>query len=83
MFVIDGEEVMMMYTSSKDPDNFEDAVKSEKWRKAMEAEIGSIEENNTWELVELPLKLKSSVLSGFSRQNSMKREKWKSLRQDW
>ncbi|CAI7805778.1 unnamed protein product [Closterium sp. NIES-54] len=27
---------------------------SEKWKKAMESELNSIEENDTWELVELP-----------------------------
>lgn len=54
MFVIDREKVMAMYTTSEDPNSFEDAEKFEKWKKAMEMEINSIEENNTWELVDLP-----------------------------
>ncbi|CAL8176431.1 unnamed protein product [Prunus armeniaca] len=33
-----------------DPVHFEDAVKSEKWRKAMDSEIKAIEKNDTWEL---------------------------------
>lgn len=37
-----------------DPIYFEDAVKSETWRKTTDAEIKAIEENDTWELVELP-----------------------------
>ncbi|CAA7027704.1 unnamed protein product [Microthlaspi erraticum] len=57
-FVIDDDEALMMYTTAEDPDTFEEAVKSEKWRKAMEAEIGSIEENQTWELVEPPAEAK-------------------------
>lgn len=54
LFVIDGEDVMAMYTASEDPDNFDEAVQHEKWREAMELEIKSIEENNTWEVVDLP-----------------------------
>lgn len=38
----------------QDPTTFEDAVKSEKWRYAIDQEIQAIEKNNTWELVELP-----------------------------
>lgn len=37
-----------------DPINYEEAVKSEKWKKAMDAEIEAIERNNTWELIEMP-----------------------------
>ncbi|XP_020270158.1 uncharacterized protein LOC109845327 [Asparagus officinalis] len=44
----------MALVMSDDPTNFEDAVGSEKWRKAMDAEIESIEKN-TWKLVKLPL----------------------------
>lgn len=47
LFFIYGEDVMAMYTSSEDPESFEEAVKLETWRKAMEAKISSIEENNT------------------------------------
>ncbi|XP_020243715.1 uncharacterized protein LOC109821974 [Asparagus officinalis] len=48
----------MALVMSDDPANFEDAVGSEKWRKAMDAEIKSIEKNNTWKLVKLPARAK-------------------------
>ena len=34
--------------------NFEDALKSEKWRQAMDLEIEAINRNDLWELMELP-----------------------------
>lgn len=37
-----------------DPLTYEEAVNQGKWRKAMDDEISSIENNNTWELVEFP-----------------------------
>lgn len=37
-----------------DPIHFEDAVKKEKWIEAMNEEIGAIEKNDRWELVDLP-----------------------------
>lgn len=40
--------------SDYDPTTFENAVKEEKWRKAMDDEINSIERNDTWELSDLP-----------------------------
>ncbi|CAA7016056.1 unnamed protein product [Microthlaspi erraticum] len=56
-FVIseDGDDILAMFIATDDPDCFEEAVQHEVWRKAMEAEIKSIEENHTWELMELPL----------------------------
>lgn len=36
------------------PIYFEDAMKNEKWRKAMDSEMEVIKKNNTWELMELP-----------------------------
>jgi len=50
----DGEDIVAMFMASEDPDCFEEAVQEEVWRKAMESKIASIEENNTWELMELP-----------------------------
>lgn len=50
-----GEDILAMFIASDDPDRFEDAVQQDVWREAMEAEIKSIEENNTWELMDLPL----------------------------
>lgn len=40
--------------AGSDPISFDEAIKSSRWRKAMDAEIEAIERNNTWELVELP-----------------------------
>ncbi|GKV46281.1 hypothetical protein SLEP1_g53273 [Rubroshorea leprosula] len=37
-----------------DPLTYEEAIKEEKWQKAMAEEIGSIERNQTWELTNLP-----------------------------
>ena len=45
---------MALFIGEDDPEKFEEAIKEEKWRKAMEAEIKSINDNNTWELVDLP-----------------------------
>ncbi|KAI5338481.1 hypothetical protein L3X38_017752 [Prunus dulcis] len=40
--------------AGNDPNTFDDAVKSSKWRKAIDLEIQAIERNNTWELVDMP-----------------------------
>ncbi|RVW99105.1 putative mitochondrial protein [Vitis vinifera] len=37
-----------------EPQSFEEAIKDEDWRKAMEKEIDVIEKNETWQLVEKP-----------------------------
>ena len=37
-----------------EPENFEEAVQDEAWKKAMVEEINVIEKNNTWELVDRP-----------------------------
>lgn len=50
---VDGEDTFAMFIAD-DPESFEEAVLEEVWRKAMEAEIASIVENKTWELMELP-----------------------------
>jgi len=43
---------LALFTS--DPVHFEEAVKHDKWRTAMDIEIQAIEKNNTWELIDLP-----------------------------
>lgn len=48
------EEVQLAMFAIADPIHFDDAVKSEKWRKAMDVEIEAIKRNDTWELTELP-----------------------------
>ncbi|GAA0152681.1 hypothetical protein LIER_11099 [Lithospermum erythrorhizon] len=51
----DDEEVHMVQDSTdEDPITFNKVVQHEKWRKAMDSEINSIEKNNTWNLIELP-----------------------------
>ena len=45
---------MAMFAGA-DPISFEEAVKSEKWRNAMNLELESIEKNDTWELTNLPV----------------------------
>ena len=40
--------------SDGDPTTFKEAVKSEKWRQAMDQEMQAIERNDTWELMALP-----------------------------
>ena len=42
--------------SGCDLTTFEEPVKEQKWLKAMDEEIASIEKNNTWELTELPMR---------------------------
>ncbi|RVW84529.1 Retrovirus-related Pol polyprotein from transposon TNT 1-94 [Vitis vinifera] len=37
-----------------EPQSFEEAIKDEDWRKAMEKEIDVIEKNETWQLIEKP-----------------------------
>ena len=37
-----------------EPENYEEAIKHEFWKKAMEEEIVMIKKNNTWELVAIP-----------------------------
>ncbi|KAM2209147.1 hypothetical protein ACFXTI_025048 [Malus domestica] len=44
----------MAEVPDSDPIFYEDAVKKEKWRQAMNSEIEAIEKNETWELTTLP-----------------------------
>lgn len=44
---------MVLFTTA-DPVHFEEAVKSKKWRAAMDAEMKAIEKNETWVLTDLP-----------------------------
>jgi hypothetical protein len=54
----EGGHNLAMLISTEDPVTFEEAVKSEKWRTAMDTEIKAIEKNNTWELTVLPAEAK-------------------------
>jgi len=47
-----------MMVIEDDPVTFEEAIKSRNWRDAMEREMESIENNKTWELIDLPTGVK-------------------------
>lgn len=59
---VSGEEIdeqieqhnLAVFSTNNDPTTYEEAVKHEEWRKAMDQEIDSIEKNNTWNLTCLP-----------------------------
>lgn len=50
------EEVqnLALFVASDDPIFYEEAVKMKRWRDAMDIEIGAIEKNETWQLVDAP-----------------------------
>jgi hypothetical protein len=50
--VLDGGE--LLFASAEEPTSVKEAEQEECWRRAMEAEMQSIEENKTWSLVDLP-----------------------------
>ena len=58
--LLDADEIGnigVFHTSSDEPKNFQEALKSperEKWMKAAEAEMQSLRQHNTWKLVEPP-----------------------------
>lgn len=43
--------VVVMFSFNEDPSSYEEAVKSNTWKRAMEREMKSIEDNDTWELI--------------------------------
>jgi hypothetical protein len=45
---------LAMFSTNDDPITYDEAAKSDVWKRAMDQEIESIEKNNTWELVTLP-----------------------------
>jgi cobalamin biosynthesis protein CobT len=49
---------LAVFSSNNDSVTFDEAVKLEVWRKAMDQEIESIEKNDTWELTSLPKRVK-------------------------
>ncbi|CAL1410463.1 unnamed protein product [Linum trigynum] len=52
---IEGDELTLYcHFIDSEPVDVEEAMKNEKWKKAMDEEIGAIEKNKTWELVSLP-----------------------------
>ncbi|KAJ9559214.1 hypothetical protein OSB04_013828 [Centaurea solstitialis] len=55
---LEEDELNMVEIYNQDPTTYEEAVKSKKWRVAMDAEIEAIERNLTWELAVLPIDTK-------------------------
>ena len=53
--VVEEIKYCVLFVNSPTPTTFKEAVKEQKWLKAMDEEIASIEKNNTWELTELPM----------------------------
>ncbi|CAL1396308.1 unnamed protein product [Linum trigynum] len=52
---IEGDELTLYcHFIDSEPVDVEEAMKNEKWKRAMDEEIGAIEKNKTWELVSLP-----------------------------
>jgi len=51
-----GYDDVLNIASVDEPASFTEAEQEESWREAMRAEIKAIEENHTWELVELPVR---------------------------
>jgi hypothetical protein len=45
---------LAVFSTNNDPITYEEAVKHEEWRNAMDQEIESIEKNETWDLTSLP-----------------------------
>ena len=54
---------------------FEDAIKDEKWRKAMNEEIKIIEKNETWELTSLPKGLEPIGVKWVTKSRRMRKVK--------
>ncbi|KAL4563757.1 hypothetical protein LXL04_027802 [Taraxacum kok-saghyz] len=50
----DDEELNIADLDHQDPIYYEDAVRDNRWKKAMDLEIQAIEKNQTWRLVDLP-----------------------------
>lgn len=40
--------------SHREPSHYKEAVRDEKWVKAMNEELDALEENHTWEITDLP-----------------------------
>nr|GEY16946.1 retrovirus-related Pol polyprotein from transposon TNT 1-94 [Tanacetum cinerariifolium] len=51
---LESEEAHVIEEINQDLVYFEEVIKIDKWKKAMDAEIKAIEKNNTWHLIDLP-----------------------------
>jgi len=45
---------LAVFSTNNDPVTYEEAIKHEEWKRAMDQEIESIESNDSWELTSLP-----------------------------
>ncbi|GKD22590.1 retrovirus-related pol polyprotein from transposon TNT 1-94, partial [Tanacetum coccineum] len=54
LYEVTDEVPLLCLYADCEPIVFEEAIKSKKWKQAMEEEIKSIEKNDTWELTTLP-----------------------------
>lgn len=45
---------MMNVLQEKEPNKFEEAVENPQWQKAMDEEMDALEQQGTWQLVDLP-----------------------------
>jgi hypothetical protein len=66
---------LAVFSPSEDPTTYDEAAKHDVWRKAMDAEIATIESNNTWELTALPASAKKMGSNGYTRQSIMSKER--------
>ncbi|OIT35889.1 hypothetical protein A4A49_61268, partial [Nicotiana attenuata] len=48
------QSFLASFSSDLEPTSFSQAVKDDRWIKAMKLEIEALEQNNTWEVVTLP-----------------------------
>ncbi|GAU41840.1 hypothetical protein TSUD_177510 [Trifolium subterraneum] len=51
---VDVMQNFALFSFKEDPNSYEEAVKHDVWKKAMESEIEVIKKNDTWELTDLP-----------------------------
>lgn len=79
----DGEINFALYICNDDPTNFDEAMKEEKWKDAMNQEIQSIERNHTWELVDLPPYAKKIGVKWIFKTKLNEEGKVKNARLDW
>ena len=52
LFAEEESLLAMLMTDSEDPQTFEEASTSQKWKEAMDTKMKAIERNNTWDLVD-------------------------------
>ena len=58
------ENNLLMFVASNDPMSFEEAIKSPKWREAMDLEVKVVEKNGTWD--------RAHYTSNWSKENRSK-----------